>query len=541
MKVTEVSLPYSNRIADDYVNDRGSIGDFFEYKPYDKNVYQIRQQHLNERVFERALLADHLLKYNKQFQPDELVLTNIERLKRNDSLVVIGGQQAGLLTGPLYTIHKIISIIQLAAKQEAELGVPVIPVFWIAGEDHDFAEINHVYVYENHQIVKKAIKQKQLVKTSVSNLEIDQVMCENWINDIIRSYGETIHTKALMELLHTALKKSRTYVEFFAEIVTRLFEGTGLVLVDSHHPELRRLESDFFQQLISHNMELGQAVTTTVAKLVKNGYSDPVGLVERNAHLFYEHNGARVLLELQNDHCFCGKQNECVLTDEDLIEIAINQPEKLSNNVLTRPLMQEFLFPTLAFVSGPGEVAYWALLKDAFRSFELIMPPVIPRQMITILDRKTEQSIKELGLTIAEILTSGTTEMKEQWLENQMSKAVKEDIELVKQEMDRVHERLRQTAVQVDPALKSLAEKNRLKIQEQVDYLERQIERSVRLSHETELRKYESVDTSLRPIGAPQERIWNVCYYLNQYGTDIIHQLLKTPYEWNSAQKVICV
>ncbi|MGX1194056.1 bacillithiol biosynthesis protein BshC [Metabacillus sp. SLBN-84] len=134
MEITDLSLRHSNRLVEDLISGRLNTEDYFDYSITDDTVYEKRVKDLKNRTFAREELSSYLLSYHqKHFQDKEPVIRNIERLKDPESLVVVGGQQAGLLTGPLYTIHKIISILVLAEQQEAKLSVPVIPVFWVAG------------------------------------------------------------------------------------------------------------------------------------------------------------------------------------------------------------------------------------------------------------------------------------------------------------------------------------------------------------------------------------------------------------------------
>ncbi len=145
MHIEPIRLNSNNKFLQDYKKQSDELMKYFDYLPYDKDVYTQRVQDLKERTFDRDGLANVLKTLNKRWNGSNATFQNIEMLKNEESVVVIGGQQAGLLSGPLYTIHKIISIIQFAKEQEQKLNIPVIPVFWIAGEDHDYDEVNHVF------------------------------------------------------------------------------------------------------------------------------------------------------------------------------------------------------------------------------------------------------------------------------------------------------------------------------------------------------------------------------------------------------------
>ncbi len=515
------------------------IEKFFDYDIQSPLVYEVRKKDIGKRYFEREKLVDHLLSFNKRFNFHPHTLKNIYKLIDPRSVVVIGGQQAGVLTGPLYTIHKIVSIIKLAKEQEEKLNVPVIPVFWVAGEDHDFAEINHLYVNLHNGIRKRAVPQYHGRKTMVSSIEIEQNGLMEWIEEVFETYGETNHTNGLLELLSGFVEKSKTYVDFFIQIINELFGEAGLVLVDSGTKEIRALQSTYFKKMIGRNRKIHDALLLQQEVLSTYQYSKTIDMNESSANLFYTQNDERILLEYDVEHdVFSGKNNECILCGDELLEVAETQPDLLSNNVVTRPVMQELLFPTLAFISGPGEVSYWAELKKVFEVLEIKMPPVVPRLMMTIVERSIESNIEEIGLTIQEVLSGDLAKAKETWLEKQTAD-VDGMISEAKKEVEQIHKKVRNVGIDVDPGLADLLLKNAQNIQAQFDFLKATFNRSILSRNEIELNRFNRIEKSLLPLGSPQERLWNVFYYLNKYGDDFIKDLVALPFEFNGKHKVI--
>mgnify|MGYP005841014271 CR=1 FL=1 len=541
MEILNISLPSTNRLATDYIDDKmDATHSFFDYSIHHPSVFELRKEELMEREFPRKKLVEHLLEYHSRFPQSEQTISNIKKLQNPNSLAVVGGQQAGLLTGPLYTIHKIISIIKLARQQEEKLGVPVLPVFWIAGEDHDFAEINHLYVSENKAAKKKALSQQQIDKLMVSGMKVDRDLCWDWLEEVVESYGETNHTNSVMDTLKKCLDHSDTFVEFFVSTLLKLFGREGLIIINSGSYQLRSIESSFFEKLIYENKALNDRVKYQQNLVKQSGYPTAIDISEQSANLFYHVNGARILLERTKDNnMFIGKNNECELSLEQLLHVATNNPEQLSNNVVTRPLMQEFLFPTLAFISGPGEIAYWAELKQAFELFGFKMPPVVPRLMITFLERSIQTDIYDLNLSIDEVLMHGTNGAKEQWLRERTSYNIEETVTLAKKKVSAIHKNIRDIALEVDPNLQTVSKKNIDMIESQFDFLKSAIEKSVNKQHEVEIAKFDRIQLSLLPNNVPQERIWNIFYYINKYGWDFISTLTELPFEFNGKHKVI--
>src|SRR5699024_8758863 len=202
-------------------------------------------------------------------------------------------------------------------------------------------------------------------KKSVSHILIDKKLTKEWLLTSFQDLQETVHTKDLYERLTKCLEEATTFVDFFARVIFELFQEEGLVLIDAANEEIRALESDYFKTIIEQERPIAENVYATIQQLQQEGYAIPLEVEEADAHLFYhDAQNERVLLKrFVND--FVGKNDEVQLTKEQLLNIATETPAKLSNNVVTRPLMQEMLLPTLAFVAGDGEISYWAALKGA--------------------------------------------------------------------------------------------------------------------------------------------------------------------------------
>ncbi|MBE4908830.1 bacillithiol biosynthesis cysteine-adding enzyme BshC [Bacillus luteolus] len=543
MEIQSVSNPPTSHFVKSYLTNNIDIDKYFDYNIHDSTVFQKRQVDLLVRSFPREALAEHLLSFNQRFQCHENTIENINRLKDPKSVVVIGGQQAGILTGPLYTIHKLISIIKLAQQQEKVLQTPVIPVFWIAGEDHDFAEINHLFTSEKYQIKKKSLPQREVFKRSVSDIEIDKKVCVKWIEDVFETFNETNYTNDILLNLKKKIDNPaiNTYVDFFAAIIMELFKEYGIVLVDSGSKELRKIESEYLCKLVRESKNIRDALLFQHHTLQDDGFQKVIDTAEYSANLFFHFDNERVLLEYHpEENKFKGKGNECEFTMEELTEVALTTPEKLSNNVVTRPLMQEFLFPTLAFISGPGEIAYWAELKRVFGLFELKMPPVVPRLNITVLERDIEADMRELDVSLIEAL-KGTAQLRENWLRTKTENRFEEAVVKTQSEVEVLHSQLRMMALDVDHSLEPLLHKNAKLIQSQFEFLKATINKRVETQHQTELNKFLRIELSLYPNNSPQERIWNLFYYINKYGFSFVNDLMELPFEFNHDHKIIKV
>ncbi|MDQ0273899.1 bacillithiol biosynthesis cysteine-adding enzyme BshC [Cytobacillus purgationiresistens] len=545
MEILNLSLPATNRFATEYIAQTEDIQRFFHYRYNDSSDYQARLNELNNRSFMREELSSYINSYMEKFPSSDKVEESLAKLKEDNSAVVIGGQQAGILTGPLYTIHKVISIISLAKQKEKELGIPIVPVFWIAGEDHDYQEVNHVYVENRkHLMEKRVYPEKILEKNMVSNIELDIEICLKWAEEVIESFGETEFTNELLEFVHEAINRSNTFVDFFSYIIMQLFKEYGLLLVDSGDENFRSLEKEILKKQVNAAVEITNAVISQQKSVRDNGYSNMIELTDNAANLFYydEVYKERILLEYnQAERKFSGKDGVISFSHEELLRVAENEPERLSNNVVTRPLTQEWLFPTLAFIAGPGEIAYWAELKQVFDQFNMKMPPLVPRLNFTIIERPVDSYMEELGLELEDTLQHGTSEKKQAYLDSIRSKERDEIFSAIKEQLSDQYRLLELHTRNEDKGMLPMLKKNETIVLNQIDFIADKLELSNQKKHDTMIRKYERIDSALTPGGAPQERVWNGLYYLNLYGMQFYSQILEHHWSFDGTHKIIKV
>jgi bacillithiol synthase len=542
MEILNLSLPATNRFASNYLEQSTEIQPFFHYRYNELTDDANRVSELSNRSFPRVEVAEHIESFMKRFPSSEAVIKSIDKLKTHNSLVVIGGQQAGILTGPLYSIHKVISIIKLAEQKEAQLGVPVVPVFWIAGEDHDFQEVNHVFVPVNQKVDKWTYPEKVLNKKMVSDIQLNKESCLSWVGNLIENFGETEHTNTLLEFAKEQISISTTFVDFFANIIMELFKDYGLLIVDSGNKEFRLLQKEFLKKQILHHEAITDKLLEQQREIGKRGFPITIEASEENANLFYydQKMNERILLEYDrgNDH-FVEKNGALSFTRENLVVLAEENPAYLSNNVVTRPLMQEWLFPTVAFIAGPGEISYWAELKLVFEYFNIKMPPIVPRLNITILDRSVETDVEELHLNLADVLSSGTEKERHQFLEAIKDKEVESLFSITKDQLDKRYRQIEAKTAELDRGLLPLLKKNESYVLKEIEFFEKKLNEAVRLKHDNIIKKYARVDLALRPNGFPQERVWNVFYYLNQFGLTFIKDLMTGRFEFDGWHKVM--
>lgn len=537
MAVKSIRLNDRNRLASDYV--KGKLYEFFSYEPF--SPLNERIEYIRSRTFPREKLVALLTDMNRKWGAKESTFRQIDRLQQDDAVVVIGGQQAGLLSGPLYTIHKIISIIKFARQQEEKLNVPVIPLFWIAGEDHDYDEINHIYNIVNNKLEKRRIEQEEWLKRSVSHIQIDHSILESWIKLVFNDLLETEHTKELATKILHHVKESETFVDFFARIIFELFQDEGIVLIDSANIHLRQIESEWFEKIITRQEQISEAVVHTAEQIHQAGYSVQVDIDKRNGNLYYHDDQNERVLLVREGSKWIGKNEEITFTTDELLRIAKETPHRLSNNVITRPLMQEAIIPTLAFIAGDGEISYWALLKDAFNVFDptLTMPPVIPRLSITLINERIDKLIQERSLEDQYIVNYGCKKLKVNWLTTQKNPPVHLIFSEAKANIEEIHKPLQSLAKSIGPDLHGEAKRNLNKILEEITYLEQKTVQHLELKYAFELDQFQEINLALRPKNSLQERVLNVISFINECGKDFIKEIIELDLSFKEDHHII--
>ncbi|GGA83843.1 bacillithiol biosynthesis cysteine-adding enzyme BshC [Ornithinibacillus halotolerans] len=521
MRIESIQITNENKLIQDYRNQNDNLLNYFDYT---YNDFSDRLLELKGRTFQRENLVNVLYSLNKEWGAPESTLQNIERLKAAESVVVVGGQQAGVLTGPLYSVNKVISIIQLAKQQEKLLNIPVIPVFWIAGEDHDFEEINHVYMMTKARLKKYRVNQFNPSKTSISDIALQDDEVNAFISIILNQLPETQYTNEIKLIVQDCLEKSSTYVDFFARLIFQLFNQDGLVLLDSGDKRIRKLESNYFIEMIKNQKKISQSVFNTQNDLMKQGYTIPLDVNHENGHLFYCKDDERILLNRNEEGNWVGKQLEVILTNEELLQIAKDFPEKLSNNVVTRPIMQDLLLPTLAFIGGPGEISYWSVLKGAFHTLNIKMPPVVPRLSLTYIDRKINKLLNKYNISLESAINGEISSIRKLWFKEKVNPPIEDTADEIKNKIAQLHEPLRNIAKIVRADLEEMADKNLDYLIKDIEFLEKRIIRALEERYEKELSDFSLLEMNLYPNGL-QERIWNPIPYINCYGINFFQEV----------------
>ena len=326
----------------------------------------------------------------------------LARFVREGGAMVTTGQQAGLFTGPIYTIHKILTAIRLAEALEARLGVVVLPVFWVASEDHDFAEANHAWIVDGagklHRLAVAATDPRPLPMSEM-RLGDDVEPLSNDLIDILAGSGD--NAVDLRDIL-SPYRPGRTVAEAFRETVERLFAGFDLLVTDAADPQVKRASLPVLLGDVERAAEHERLLRERTAALEAAGYAPPVTVMEDAANVFFHGPAGRERL-LRAGGGWIARDARARFTAAELAARMRAEPGAFSPNVFLRPVAESAAFPTLAYVGGPAETAYFAQIEPLFRAFGILPPVAYPRFSARLVPAEAARKAAELGVPDEEL------------------------------------------------------------------------------------------------------------------------------------------
>ena len=386
-----------------FLDDFASLRSFYTHDPRDPDVWPRMIEAAGSRTTPppRKALSRILQEQNTRYGADDTVLDNARSLAGDDTYVVSTGQQTGLFTGPLYTIYKAVTVVKLAKRVSEETGVRAVPVFWMAADDHDYAEINHVHVCpaDGDALRFELSPDDPNDRRSASGRNLGP-----GIGPLLDRFADALpdseYSPSAVGALRQHCTAETTLSDAFARLMTLLFQGQGLVLVDPTDPALKPLMSSVFEQEIRNPLASTRSVLAVSGKLAEAGFDPQVVRSPDAVNLFLYQDGQRNALRYRNGR-FSNRDGSLSFTGRELLRLLEEAPGRFTHNVITRPLVQDTLFPALAYIGGPAEIAYYGQLAGVYRQFGLPFPVVYPRASHTLVGARTARILEKHGLTIS--------------------------------------------------------------------------------------------------------------------------------------------
>ncbi len=493
---------------------------------------------------DRNVLADTLIEQNQHWSPDgtlpPAVAANIDALRDPESVAIVTGQQAGFFGGPLYTIYKTITALQLAEEVAEETGRPVVPVFWIAGEDHDFEEIAHASILHRNEIVQLEYPESELPNDGRDNAgPVGRIELSGEINALLNTLDDHLPASdfkpRVMGPLRDAYREGIPIGDAFARLIRSVFSETGLVLVKPDDVRLKRLARPLFRRDLTDSQTAVDAVLSAGEQLERDGYHAQVHAAPTNLFLLDE-NG-RLPID-REEGGFRLRGTDRTFTDAELLDRLDASPEDFSPNVVLRPLMQDALLPTLAYIAGPGETSYFAQYKAVYEWADVQMPLIYPRASVSLVESKVQSVLDAFDLSVADF-----TGDVEQLFQTLVVGGMEVDVDAVFGEaLAQIHgaiNNLKPHVEEVDRTLGKSAEAARATIANEMNDLKQRVVRAEKRQQDELRAKLDKACVNLVPDGSLQERRINVLYFLNKYSPALISDLHAALSTDTSAHQVV--
>ena len=522
-KVPFDQIPQQSRLFLDYLRDPLALRRFYpEAVAHHYDLPERRERVLSNYKTDRNKLCDALERMNRDWGTSEQTLRHIQTLRESDCIAVVSGQQAGLFGGPLYTIYKALSAVKLADCL-AQRGVKAVPVFWIATEDHDFAEVAWAEL-----INRDCALEKVTVPTEIhtEGLPVGRVRLDGSITGVLESLlkllPESEFTGDLTKLLQHSYAPGRAYGEVFARMMTALTEKYGLILFDPLDSDIKRLAAKLYSEAARRAPEIAGAIASRSRELEQAGYHAQVTPSENSFPLFlHDDNGARHALTRNENGKYQPKNDGDEYSADQLADWALREPERFSPNVTLRAVVQDYLLPTIAYYGGSAEIAYFAQTSEVYRLLNRPVTPILHRASITMVEKHTWRALERYGLTLKDFFAGYdqvVATVVEKYLGKDTSEAFDHTTQTFSNELDALQEKLRQ----VDPTLAEALDKGRRKINYQIDGLRTRFQRAQIARDEALHRQLERAFDLLYPEKNLQERRINITSLLARHGRYVI-------------------
>ncbi len=507
----------------DYNTNFDKVSKFYAGNYSDKLAWERKIQELQQRKFDRTILSRVLNIQNREFQSGIKTLANIDLLGNDNTFAVVTGQQLGFFGGPLYTIYKAITTVKLSNKLSRDFpDCTFVPVFWLEGEDHDFDEINKMkYLNSLNELstIEYLIGGKPLERNigATGNIIFDEHIAQ-FFSSMESTLPKTDYSIALFELMKGYYSKGNTVLKAFAGFFNHVFEDSGLIFINTNQSEFKKVLSPLFVNEINSNSQTSKLVIQKSVELEDHYHAQ---IKAKALNLFMFHKGGRHLIEPSDSGDYYLKNLRQRFTKEELLSIAVNNPELLSPNVVMRPLCQDTLLPTISYVGGPGEIAYFAQLKPVYEYFNVTMPIIYPRASVTLIEEKIKKVLEKYSLEVEDLF--GEIEPILSKVSEQVSE-VKVD-SLFESLTIRINEAVNEARFgiqQIDPTLNGTIDGTLLKFQQQLEVLKQKTQKAQQQKEEVSLKQIKKASLNIFPNENFQEREFSVIQYLNKYGPDFI-------------------
>jgi bacillithiol biosynthesis cysteine-adding enzyme BshC len=458
---------------------------------------------------------------------------NLDRLFTPGSLCVTTGQQPGLFTGPLFTIYKALSAVALARRCERTLGRPVVPVFWVAGDDHDFAEANHIDVLSTTQSIERLELRTRAPDALSTPLyreplgsEIDQVLAQ--FEEIT---PQSEFRSEVTEWLRRHYNPANDLATAFAEALAELLSRHGLLVFQPTSRAAKEVTAPWVITALEHALEVNEGLLAQAQQMQREGQGVPVPILSGNTPVMIEGKQGRDRLVMDGSAAFRTRRSQERWGLDELKSLAHTEPERLSANVLLRPVVEAAILPTIAYVAGPGELAYLPQAEPLYEILGVHPQDAVPRWSARIVENRTRKTLDRYAINPDELLAQDG-QLEARLVQDGIPEEARAAFAALRDTIEITHPQLLKAAITIDPTLEKRVHAARQGMLTSLADVEKRIVSHLKQRDEVAIRQVANARSVLFPLGQPQERVFNVSAYLVRYGWKLLDGALAACEDW---------
>jgi bacillithiol biosynthesis cysteine-adding enzyme BshC len=516
-------IPHTTRLFTDFLAYSPKIHPFYPTPPHFNEWLKEEAPKISYDSSRRERVTAILERQNKSWDASPQTLANLDRLRKGATAVVTG-QQVALFGGPMFAIYKALTAVKLAEEATAA-GVNAVPVFWLATYDHDLAEVNHLSIPGPDGA-------PQVLTTpshDVPGAPVSAVRLGDEILPLVEQAAKLLGDSEVLQFLRESYRPGESLGTAFARLYARVFAERGVILLDASDPELDRVAEPVYRAAIERGDELDAALLARGDALEAVGYHQQVKVTPSSVLLFTLRQGARTPIHRRGN----GGTAEFVigtdsaaekLSQAELIARIRSSPDQFSPNVLLRPIVQDYLLPTLAYTGGAAETAYFAQAGAVYEALLGRVTPIVPRFSATLVEPKVQRLLERHGVTVLDVF-SGPEALRQQLADHGLPKDLQAAFEDARKSLDSHLSNVKEKLLKLDRTLVDAAETARSKIEYQLERLHSQAARAEALKSELVARHADTLSHALYPDKGLQERGISGIYFLARYGREFLHQL----------------
>jgi bacillithiol synthase len=523
-------IPHTTRLFTDFLAYSPSVQPFYPHPPHFSEWSKAQASALRYDPARRERVSDILERQNKSWEASPQTFANLSRLRKGAAAIVTG-QQVGLFGGPMFAIYKALTAVKLA-EETTDAGIDSVPVFWLATSDHDLAEVNHVSIPGPDGLLRALTTSSH----GVPGAPVSEVRLGDEIRLVVDEAASLLGDSEAAQFLRESYRPGETLGSAYARLYARLFAQWGVILLDASDADLHHVAAPVYRTVIERAEELATALLTRGQALESAGYYQQVKVTGSSVLLFAERAGARTPIhrrigaEKNAEFVIGSEPGAEKLSSAELLDRIAAKPEDYSPNVLLRPVVQDYLLPTLAYTGGAAEAAYFAQVGAVYEAILGRVTPIVPRFSATLVEPKVQRWLRQYDIAVRDAF-DGPETLRQKLATRTLPGDLQAAFERANKSIDDSFSGLKEALAKLDPTLVEASQTGASKVHYQLDRLRERATAAELRRSEVVGRHAEALSQALYPENALQERGIAGIYFIARHGTELlrsIHDAMRT-------------